>query len=252
MNSKKIIIGIHTCNKNNSRIDRIKDLFLDNLKQTYKVYFVYGNSKQNNIINDTIHLTAEDRYEYLPYKTIEFLKVVNEMFDYDYIIKLDDDIFINIDNFNKFIDNLKEVDYCGFFLGKKALKGTPRTYHFNKCSNEHFNKVAYEPFDYEFCDGACCLLSRKAVKIILDNYSNNHEYLECKRERKGSEDRMIGQILTYSADVKIVKNGRWLHEGTNLWSTFNNGLYHPVDFTKLPTRMTVLDKKFILKYLIKQ
>lgn len=245
-----IIIGIHTCVKNSDRVDKIKKLFFNELAQKYNVFFVYGNSKQIIINENEIHLTSEDKYEYLPYKTIEFLEVINNRFKYDYIIKLDDDVYIDVNKFNTFISNLKSIDYGGFFFGKKALKNTPRTYHFNKCSNEHFNQIAYEPFDYEFCDGACCMLSKKAVKLILDKYLQNHEYLECKKMRKGSEDRMIGQILSYCEDIKILKNGCWVHEESNLWSTFNNSLYHPVNLSKLPDKLSNLDKKFILKHLI--
>lgn len=247
----KIIVGIHTCVSNEKRINFLKKhINFKNKKVLF--YFVYGNSKNNRIEGNTIFLKSPESYESLPVKTINFLKFINKKFSYTHVLKMDDDIYLNYSKFINFLKNLENYDYAGFFHGKKALKNTPRTYHFNKCSDKSFNEIIYEPYNYDFCNGACCFLSKKSVKFILKHYKNNFEYLRSISNKKGSEDRMVGQILTACPgmpNIKIIKSGSWVSNEKNMFETFNTSVFHPV-LTELLPKLNNLNKKFIFKYLL--
>jgi hypothetical protein len=52
---------------------------------------------EGNIDGDVLSLNINDDYEYLPMKTLELLKWVANSTDYVFIIKIDDDCFLNID-----------------------------------------------------------------------------------------------------------------------------------------------------------
>jgi len=249
----KIIVGIHTCVKNAYRIERIKEILEKKQNKKIKFYFVYGNNKNSTLFKNNIHLKCPESYERLPEKTISFLKFIDKNVQYTHVIKMDDDIFLNYNVFVKFIKQIINYDYVGFFHGKKALKNTPRTYHFNKCSDNSYNEIIYEPYNYDFCNGACCFLSKKAVRFILKNYKNNFEYLRSIENKKGSEDRMIGQILTAQPgldNIKILKNGKWESDGKNIFSTFNSSVFHPI-IMKKNLQLIPLKTKFIYKYLLK-
>jgi hypothetical protein len=153
----KYVVGIHTSHKTESRVTELQKLLSKDINKfnDTKILFVYGNSKSNIIQNDNLFLNSPETYEELPIKTITFLKFIKENFNYKYVIKMDDDIYLDIDKFHSFISNLPNLDYAGFFHGKRALKNTPRKYHFNKCSDNSFNEIIYEPYDYDFCNGAC-------------------------------------------------------------------------------------------------
>lgn len=248
MKNKNIIIGIHTCLKNKEKVDYIKNNFLKNLEKNFTVYFVYGDAQQTSIEGNNMLLLYKDVYEYLPVKTIEFFKTLKD-YKYDAIIKMDDDIFIDTDKFTNFIYNIKNIDYAGFFHSKQTTKGSLRTYHYDKCSDVSFNKPVIEPYTYEFANGACYYLSKKAVDVILENYTTNFEYQQCLKLEKGSEDRMVGQILTFQKNINILKTGYWISLTKNTWSSFNDSILHPINFNNLPSKLSKLNKKFIFRYL---
>jgi len=252
----KYVVGIHTSQKTITKANALQKLLdkdIDKFKDM-KILFTYGNSNSNSnyIQNNNLFLNSPETYEELPIKTISFLKFINDTFTYQYVIKMDDDIYLDIDKFYNFITNLPSVDYAGFFHGKRAHKNTPRNYHFNKCSDSSFNEIIYEPYDYDFCNGACCLLSSRAVNFILSNYLDNFEYIRSLNKKKGSEDRMVGQILTSVPtlkNIKVIKNGTWVDTKNNIFSTFNDSVLHPINLEKMPI-LTPLKKKFIFKQLL--
>jgi hypothetical protein len=250
-----IIIGFHTCSKNISRYVKLKNLVLNEFKKykNIKVYFVFSNSNKDYIDNENMFLKGPETYEYLPVKTINFLKYIDKELNYTHILKMDDDIFIDVDKFVTFLKTILKYDYVGFFHEKKALKDVPRKYHINKCSNDSFNEIIYEPYDYDFCNGACYMLSKKAVKFILKNYKNNFEYERCLINKKGSEDRMIGQILTSKPKLKglkMIANGWWVDKVRNIFATFNDSVIHPILLENFP-KITNLKKKFIFSFILK-
>ena len=74
-------------------------LWLSNIDKypNIQVYFIIGDG-DNSISGDTIYLDCKDNYEDLSDKVLSFIKFCKKNFSYDYIIKTDDDSYINLHN----------------------------------------------------------------------------------------------------------------------------------------------------------
>ena len=100
--SVKILVLIFTCQKYKFRIDILKkagyfDIF-EEQKQDYLI--VIGGEKhmkEEYVLNGKLlTVNVDDSYKGFPKKIIKTINLVYKLFDYDYIIKSDDDCIINI------------------------------------------------------------------------------------------------------------------------------------------------------------
>lgn len=110
MHSKvKILIAISSCVKNSQRRDWQRQTWLPGLTFDYR-FFVGGEGCDEL---DTIVLSCRDDYISLPEKTLEIIRwsMAN---DYDYILKLDDDVYCRQERLY-----IPTTDYVGHAYGHK-------------------------------------------------------------------------------------------------------------------------------------
>jgi len=191
----KNILLLFTSKKTYNRVDILKKYWLkSNLLKDYKLIIVTGGNKitymekDNNF--DILYTNCDDTYIKFPHKVYESIKYVYNYFKYDYVIKIDDDVYLNIDNLTKYIEECT-YDYVGYELGKDRVDNR---WHFGRTTLE-YEFEWNEAQKGTYFNGPCYILSNKATsyisKSIHESYIKNHIY----------EDYAISNIL-YQYDIK--------------------------------------------------
>jgi Galactosyltransferase len=105
----KALVAISSCVKNSQRRDWQRETWIQQLPFNYR-FFVGGDGCAEL---DTIVLSCRDDYKSLPSKTLELIRwaLANE---YEYILKLDDDVYVRPERLHVPTD-----DYVGHAYGHK-------------------------------------------------------------------------------------------------------------------------------------
>lgn len=192
-----MIFYIITCEKNLKRAKKIKTRF-ENTGVEY--YFVYSKDPQQKL-EPYIEVDCKEAYEDLPLKTYG---LVNHFLhtDHDYMAKLDDDTFLDLNKLNSL--SLKE-DYIGLFANY-TLDTKSTIFHWYKIDNEDY-KIQKKVFELYYAEGACYFLSKKAAHLISNKGKNF--YANSPSTYLG-EDIKVGMALS-GCDITI-KNLRTNYE----------------------------------------
>ena len=125
--------------------------------------------------NKLLNINCNDKYEGLPEKVFKTYKYIinNSEFDnYNYFIKLDDDMIVN-----KLIceNEIRNYNYCGKV---NVSYDCNRKWHIGKCSsNSIFNTVDYSGKVVPWCYGGIgYIISRYAIHLI-ENNTNYKEHI---------------------------------------------------------------------------
>lgn len=184
----KICIVVLSCDKYKDRIENLQKNLLNNINYDYYIIRADHTLNSSQINNNILTVNCEECYENLPKKTLMAYKYLYNNFDYDYILKIDDDTMINIPILEKFIENkFLNLDY----LGGKAGGHVDIKWHFGKCKNPELNNKKYwNGYNGYWCGGGFgYILSRPSISILLRE--DNYKYI-CEEIY---EDKAIGDIL---------------------------------------------------------
>ena len=101
-----IILLITVCNQNRQRIknhvDNLYNQSLINNDIKFTPVFVFGkDGDTTGIPFDTIITDVEEKYSNLKLKLLASYKTVSEDYDFDFLIKIDDDTKVNLGQFKK-------------------------------------------------------------------------------------------------------------------------------------------------------
>jgi hypothetical protein len=191
-NIKQIIIGVITCPKYEYKVKGIQDTWLKTVPPNVRVIFVYGRpGRMASIEGDRLFLDCPEAYEKLPQKMHCFFQYCVQNFDFDYLLKIDDDSYVDIGKLLAF--NLRDRDYIGLFRGMGDERVT-RTWHYGKCTDKSF-EVPYEgKYIADWARGGGYILSRKAVeKLALKTAESHKEHI--------FEDKMVGDALASEGTI---------------------------------------------------
>ena len=193
---EKIIIGVLTCPKNRNQAIGIRDTWLKLIPAHVQVLFVFGRpGRPSSLEGDQLYLDCKEAYEHLPQKAHLFFKYCEDNLDFDHILKIDDDTYVDVAKFLSF-DN-EGSDYTGLFLGMGDDESVTRTWHFGKCTDKSY-EVPYEgPFICEWARGGGYLVSRNAVRILIEKTATSYS-------RHIFEDMMVGEALTLDERIKTL------------------------------------------------
>nr|WP_229583455.1 glycosyltransferase family 2 protein [Paracoccus sp. S-4012] len=142
---------------------------------------------------DVVRLDCPDDYEHLPQKTLKAVEWVHRNTPHAFMLKIDDDCFLNVDEF-LFSRSYRKFDYYGRRI-HRPIGGMDRTWHMAKSSSARGRmELDKSPEPSVYADGGSGYsLSRRAMGAILDAVSSP-EGSELVRE-SFMEDKMVGDLL---------------------------------------------------------
>ena len=202
----KLLVLIFSCKKYLSRINKLKSIgYLDSFdKKNINYLIIIGDEKINEeyiLDNIILKLRIDDSYKGYPYKVIKTYNLIYNLYDYDYIIKTDDDCLLNIEKIQKNFDYIKKYDYIG------------RLNNFKEQYNPNYkglnNKSEYLG---PYMNGATgYVLSKQAIETIVNYKEQTNKLLL----NELYEDKLIGDILRLNG-YKFKEHDLWKSIGIEL------------------------------------
>ena len=176
---KKInnIFLVCSCHKYIYRIPIIQHYFNNYLQPNDYLLFIVGRSNNtiDNVSNSNIiQLNVSDLYEHLTLKLIGAYEYVEQHFDYKYLVKMDDDMFIQLPQLNNLLSKLSFTEGAyGQSISKIPVSMSDK-WHIGKLNSDHpYNKTPLPdntiPFHnknkYRWLTGGIYILSKKSVQV---------------------------------------------------------------------------------------
>lgn len=122
MDKFKVFIALISCKKNIKKAQACKETWLSSLPPNYEFRIFTADENSNETVDDGVNVVlggVHDDYEHLPEKVINAFDYINKNFEYDYIAKIDDDVYFNpvaLDN-----EDFDGYDYIGGFYNSEAI-----------------------------------------------------------------------------------------------------------------------------------
>ena len=169
----------------------------------WKVIFVTGffSSDYNNQLHaegytykDILVESIEENFYTLSFKVMLGLKWVEANLKYDFVLKCDDDVFVNIDQLMRVISTTKSQ----YFGQKLELQPVQREGRYRVSKEEHPN-----PFYDPYCSGGGFVLSYLAVSKMIP-------FFNWKNPLK-IDDAYIGKIVTKTGTKAMTYGGFVMH-----------------------------------------
>ena len=176
------ILLIMNCKKYIKKAQHQKNTWLKNIPSYLKYYHVIGDKSltteykfdEENLV---LWVKTADDYNSLPKKVIASYKAINEVFEYKYIFKTDDDQMLQND---KFFDVLVgiisqpcKIHYGGFIVDIKQ----PQLSKYHMIHQELPENIPL--YTTKYCNGRFYFLSYHAIKYLLTKKENiENEYFE--------------------------------------------------------------------------
>lgn len=163
-----LVIGIVTCKKNTDKIEHLRKTWISELKKMgIQYYFIIGDptAATTYVDGDYLYVNCPDNYESLPKKLILFYEYIVSHTSFDYVFKVDDDCYVNVENL--YSTSFWEYDYFGRIVAT-SQDDLIRTWHYGKCQNKELNETPY-PGEYigSWCGGGFgYFLSRKSLEAL--------------------------------------------------------------------------------------
>ena len=123
---------------------------------------------ENSHYNDIVFIDSDDGYEFLTFKTIYLLRWSYERYFYEYLIKIDDDVFLRLDILMVDIQSKREIEEIKSFMGSNEYRGFVWRNAEKKYDKRDKNyDTKYEQQFYPpFCSGNCYLLTYDLVEYL--------------------------------------------------------------------------------------
>ena len=185
------ILLILNCKKYNYKRLRQKKDWLDScLPDEYRYFHIQGDPSLNmpyviHISDNLITVQCDDGYMFLPKKMALAFKCINETYNYDYVLKTDDDMKLIKKDFFFIMQNYLQkhnIDYGGKTLIIKEPMVT--RYH---CTNNNNEPIVLEKTIY--CSGHFYFVKKTIIEVLLTRYFNEI----CKRV---IEDHTFGYFIS--------------------------------------------------------
>lgn len=209
----KILVLIFSCKKYELRVKYLEKInYLNAFNESNIDYLIIvGNDTIDSeyILHDkTMTINVTDDYKSFPKKIIKTFSIIKELYNYDYIIKTDDDCILNLDNIEKIYNYMTNYDYIG------NLSNYSTNYNPNY-NGLHNTSVYIGPY----MNGANgYIISKKALYDICNSPEITNKLL-CTELY---EDKLIGDILTLKK-YHFKKHPIWSSKIINIMNITN---YH--------------------------
>jgi len=150
----------------------IKSSWLDNSPIPYVIVWGQTNIDSEyiyNPVNKTLIIKCEDDYDCLVHKVKTAITCIMKEFNPDYIIKCDDDVYVDTDKLQEYVDLMKENNIIYHGKPINMSKGNISYFGIHKYKQKK-NKMPYcykENISYAY--GPIYFLSKKACQVIIDH-----------------------------------------------------------------------------------
>lgn len=239
-----LLVVIYSCRMYlGTRIEAIRQAWLRDLSARGIPYLIVVGDGDGSVHGDVLELAVPDRYEDLPRKTLALLEWVERNSDAQFLLKIDDDCYLDV---NRYIDSLSYRKYPYYGRIVSCEEGhMDRRWHAAK-SRELRGKKSLdkspEPAIYVNGGGAYCL-SRSAIREALQIASTDagRRLLSCSF----MEDKLIGDLLALAGiapsneDYELYYRSR-PSRGSPPVGRWENGFF-PSSAT--PTKVVHLDRE---------
>ncbi|QBF34247.1 glycosyltransferase family 2 protein [Thalassococcus sp. S3] len=193
------IVVVFSCQANlDTRIAAMREGWLAQLAEIGVPYIVVVGNGDGRRDGDVVYLDAPDDYEGLPLKTLATVDWVTRNTPFTHMLKIDDDCFLNVDQFFH-SHSYRKFDYYGRRLTLVAGQ-MDRSWHFGKSTSPRGRlELDKSPEPARYADGGSgYALSRRAMHMLLQQAATP----EGRRLVQNSfmEDKLVGDLL---AQAKI-------------------------------------------------
>lgn len=134
----KICMGILTCPKTKTRLDKFMELQAEKIKKLGFDYYIIlsdpsliKTGKKYRIDGNYFYCATDEAYEVLAHKLAIFYCYIYNETKYDFVYKIDDGCLLNIDNLQN-----PNYDYGG-----SLMVPTSNNCHNGKCKNPKYNRL---------------------------------------------------------------------------------------------------------------
>lgn len=188
------LVTVFSCLPNlTTRIPPMREGWLSLLKALDVPYVIIVGNGDGRIEGDVLHVDAPDDYEGLPQKTMATIRWVHENTNFGYLLKIDDDCFLNPEEFFHSL-SYRKYDFHGRILTRHRGE-TDRAWHNEKSTSERGRfELDKSPEPSTYADGGSgYTVSRTAMAATLDALeSPEGQYLE---QVSFMEDKLLGDLL---------------------------------------------------------
>lgn len=217
-----------TCKKLLHKAEEQYDKYLKNIteyKDVTYIKFIGDPTIDKEYIYDQNSqlLKCEDDYLNLPNKVYCFYKAILELFpDVTNVIKMDDDVIINLPNLYDLMKQCKDIPYAGRYV---YVGPTLSTWLYQKkdvCSNfPELSKIPVYMLEQAYCAGCIYLLNKNSVEtivkypVLFPKFPKDHykEYIKILNGHIQAfvylnvfEDYNVGKVLTKLNNIPNYSN----------------------------------------------
>lgn len=115
-----------------------------------------------NTYGDLVMFNVYDDYLLLARKTVRILDYVTKYYNSDFVLMMDDDVYVNIHSIEKLVDSLDKNKY--YYIGRPFCMDPIR----NEGDPCYVSKTEYDGGYPEFMAAGCCILSSGLVRKVFE------------------------------------------------------------------------------------
>lgn len=191
--SYRNIFLVMSCKKYTPRIEVLRSHYVGGMSDQDLVLYVQGGHSRGELTRDgVLRLPVGDMYEDLPEKVQAAVEFCVRNLNFERLVKVDDDVFVNFEKFYAALEKTSGQNYVGRRTPTRAGIVPSSTWHFGKVSEESFDADvphAVESPPDVWAGGGMYVLSREAAALLCGRgaalAARGHLY----------EDFMVGDIL---------------------------------------------------------
>jgi hypothetical protein len=188
-----VLVCVYSCNKYlGSRVAAIRESWMRDLAAVGARCIIVVGDGDDRLDGDVLRLAVSDAYEDLPQKTLRMVEWVHANTDAQFLIKIDDDCHLSVENYFGTLD-YRAHHYHGRLL-ERPVGGMDRVWHHLKSSSPRARGIDRSPEPSRYCDGGgVYALSRFAMgRLVAAAARREGQRLVA---RSFMEDKLVGDLL---------------------------------------------------------
>lgn len=177
-----------------SRVEAMRKGWLSDLDALGIPYVIIVGDGDGSLQGDVVHLDAPDNYEGLPHKTLAAVDWVYNNTTFDHMLKIDDDCFLNVEEYFHSL-SYRKFHYYGRSITRKPGQMNRTWHHWKSQSQKARTELDKSPEPSSYADGGGgYTLSRTAMQKLLSARDSAEGWQLI--DSSYMEDKMVGDLLS--------------------------------------------------------